>query len=181
MKNRAGKIFTIFCIALLLAACSAETEPASDSDPSGETNRKTSRIEASGFSLKVNAPTVVEAGELIQVEAVLTHNGEEAVDLYHGDPIIRLSYSGDKGIKEYNDIGRVSTLPPGDKKVVKETFKTKKPGAEKVSATTTSLKVDGEYIEGKGNEKAVTDDMGEISKNAAQSKLRVDPIETEAR
>ncbi|SFP68854.1 hypothetical protein [Salibacterium halotolerans] len=161
------------CMGLLIAGCSNETENIQE--------RKTSSVEASDFSLEVSAPATVEAGESMQVQAVLTYRGNEDIDLYHGEPIVRMSYSGEEGANEYNDIGIQSTLQPGGKMKAKKTFDVKKSGTQHVSASTTSLKVDGEYIEGKGKEEAVTDDMGEIPKNAAQSELVVDPIEIETK
>ncbi|MGY4690805.1 hypothetical protein [Salibacterium sp. K-3] len=171
MKSKTYIIY--LCMGLLIAGCGKETENVQE--------MKTSSVEASGFSLEVNAPVSVEAGETMQVKAVLTYHGNEEIDLYYGEPIIELSYSGEQGKKERNDVGVQSTWQPGDKKVVKETFDVEKTVTGEVSASTTSLKVNGEYIEGKGNEEAVTDDMGEIPENAAQSKLRVEAVELEAR
>ncbi len=182
IKSREGLMVTIWlCICLLLVGCSNGPGSASNGTQDEETDSKKSSIEASGFVLEVNVPTVIEEGELIHVKATLKYNGKEEIELYHGEPIIRLSYSGEPGEKEYNDLGKQSTLQSGDKIVIKENFKAMKPGNYKLFASTTILKVGGEYIEGKGNEHAIKDDMNEIAKKATQSLLKLDPMEIEVR
>lgn len=141
----------------------------------------TESVEASDFILKVTTPTVMENGETLNVKGMLKYTGDKAVRVFHGEPIIRYSFSGSEEGRMYEDKGFYTTFKPGQTIEINEYFTVTKTGKHKLSTRTTSLEVNGKSIEGVGNEKYIKGNMNERIIELEKSKLTINPIEIQVK
>jgi hypothetical protein len=137
----------------------------------------TESVETSDFVLEVTTPTVIEDGKTLKVKGTLKYIGDKTVNLFHGGPIIRFSFTGSNETREYNDKGYSTELKPGQMIEVEDEFKVTKAGKHQLLARTTALQVDGKPIEGEGNEKFIKENMNERILELENSKLTLNPIE----
>ncbi|RSL35091.1 hypothetical protein D7Z54_00515 [Salibacterium salarium] len=135
----------------------------------------TERIEASEFVLEITTPTVVENGNTLKVKGTLTYIGDKTINLYHGRPIIRFTFSDE--IYEYEDQGFSTELKTGQTIEVENEFQVSKTGKQNLTARTTMLQVNGELIEGIGNEKYIKENMTERAAEIEKSKIALEPFE----
>lgn len=54
----------------------------------------TEKVEVSDFILEVTTTTIIQIGQILKVKGTLTYVGEETVNLFHGSPVIRFSFTG---------------------------------------------------------------------------------------
>lgn len=137
----------------------------------------TKKIEASEFVLEITTPTVVENGDTLKVKAALTYTGDRTINLSHGGPIIRFTFTGSDETYVYEALGYVTELKPGQTIEVEDELQVSKTGKQNLSARTTILEVNGVPIEGVGNEKYIKEYMNERDIELEKSKITLEPIE----
>jgi uncharacterized lipoprotein NlpE involved in copper resistance len=137
----------------------------------------TERVEASDFVLEVTTPTVVEEGNILKVKGTLTYIGDKTINLFHGGPIIRFTFTGSNETRAYEDRGYITELKTGQTIEIEDEFQASKTGRQSLVARTTLLKVNGELIEGIGNEKYIKENKNERILELKKSKITLEPIE----
>ncbi|PJN52351.1 hypothetical protein PAEAM_47560 [Paenibacillus sp. GM1FR] len=73
----------------------------------------TERVVATDFILEVTTPTVLSTGETLKVKGTLKYTGIKPVEVTHGKPIIRFSFSGSNEQRNYADVGYVTEFKSG--------------------------------------------------------------------
>ena len=164
----------IFCLSLIvfLVGCNSEIE---------DQEIVTEEVEASNFILEVTTTTVIENGQTLKVKGTLKYVGDETIELFHGGPIIRFSFTGSNEHRSYEDMGHTTQLETGQIMEVEDEFKVSEVGKHNLIARTTILEVDGEPIAGKGNEEYIKSDMSEQIIELEKSKITLKPIMIEVR
>lgn len=147
----------------------------------GDQQLVTEEVEASNFILEVTAPTVIENGQILKVKGTLKYVGDETIKLFHGEPIIHFSFTGSNENRSYTDMGYTTQLETGQIIEVEDEFKVSEVGKHSLIARTTILEVDGELIEGTGNEEYIKSDMSERIIELEKSKITLKPIMIEVR
>ncbi len=142
-----------------------------------DTNESKSKIEASDFVLEITTPAVVEKGSTLKVNGTLTYKGNDTINLFHGGPVVRFTFTGSNETHTFTDIGLSTELKPGENIEVEDEFYVWKKGKQSLSARTTILEVNGELIEGVGNEKYIKENMNERALEIEKSKITIEPIE----
>ncbi|MDP5274009.1 hypothetical protein [Chengkuizengella axinellae] len=171
-------LFTLFIlVALILSGCSED-----NIDP----QIKNKSISSSNLDLKINTPTVVKKKNSFIIKTSLLYNGSEEIELFSGDPIIRVYIYDEKGMDvrglEYSDLGVNRKLKPGESIDIKEEIRIKDPGEYEIVIQTTELEINGQLIDGIGYEKYIK----ELKKNkpnvpdwyveAQKSKIIIDDL-----
>ncbi|MEC1759798.1 hypothetical protein [Schinkia azotoformans] len=136
----------------------------------------TERTEASDFVLEISTPTVAKVGQMLKVKGKLTYVGDKPIELYHGEPIIRFSFTGTDIDYAYTDGGYRTQVKKGQTFEVGSEFKVTEFGKQSLIARTTLIEVDGKVIKGIGNEKYIKNDMSESNKELEDSKITLAPI-----
>lgn len=90
----------------------------------------TERVVTSDFILEVTTPTVLSTGEILKVKGTLKYTGIKPVEVTHGKPIIRFSFSGSNEERNYTDVGYVTEFKSGQVIEVEDEFKVTKKGKQ---------------------------------------------------
>lgn len=142
---------------------------------SEEENFVTEKIEASNFVLEITSPSVIKNGQMLKVEGKLTYVGDVPIELSHGEPIIRFSFTGsDEHV--YTDGGFITKIQTGQTIKVEEEFKVTKAGKQSLKARTTLILVDGKPIKGIGNEEYIKNETNEELIELGNSKITSAPL-----
>lgn len=158
------KLFLGFSL-LFLAGCELQNKL---SEPVVES------IESEHFRLKVEVPSVLlEEGDKLKVSGSLTYLGDEPIELVHGNPPILLSLAGQGGGTE--DIAIATEMAPGDSITIDTAFTLLDTGIYSLQTETTTLKMDGEFIEGAGVESSKSPEPR--FQESFESRLSLEPIE----
>ena len=108
-------------VSAMLSGCSS-TEKLEDT--------VTERVVASDFVLEVTTPTVIGTGETMKVKGTLKYTGIKPVEVTHGKPIIRFSFSGSGEERNYTDVGYVTEFKSGQVVEVEDEFMVTKKGKQ---------------------------------------------------
>lgn len=131
-------------------------------------------IESELFRLEVEIPfTQLESGDNLNVSGTLTYLGDEPIELVHANPPILLSLAEQGGGTE--DIALTTEMAPRDVIIIEESFTLPDPGIYWLKTETTSLRVNGEFIEGAGYENLESTHSG--PQEIFESRLILEPIE----
>lgn len=139
----------------------------------------TERTEASDFVLEVTTPTETKVGQTLKVKGELTYVGDKPIELYHGEPIIRFTFTGTDIDHAFTDGGYRTQVQKGQTFEVESEIKVTELGKQSLIARTTLLKVDGKVIKGIGNKKYLKNDMSESDIEIEDSKITSAPIRIE--
>lgn len=90
----------------------------------------TERVVTSDFILEVTTPTVSGTGETMKVKGTLKYTGVKPVEVFHGKPIIRFSFSGSNEERNYTDVGYVTEFKSGQVVEVEDEFIVTKKGKQ---------------------------------------------------
>ncbi|MGE6573617.1 hypothetical protein ACQKFM_01740 [Paenibacillus xylanexedens] len=90
----------------------------------------TERVVTSDFVLEVTTPTVLGTGETMKVKGTLKYTGIKPVEVSHGKPIIRFSFSGSNEERNYADVGYVTEFKSGQVVEIEDEFKVTKKGKQ---------------------------------------------------
>ncbi|MGE6664874.1 hypothetical protein [Paenibacillus xylanexedens] len=90
----------------------------------------TERVVTSDFVLEVTTPTVLGTGETMKVKGTLKYTGIKPVEVSHGKPIIRFSFSGSNEERNYADVGYYTEFKSGQVVEVEDEFKVTKKGKQ---------------------------------------------------
>lgn len=131
-------------------------------------------IESDLFRLKVEIPSAsLEKGNTLKVSGTLTYFGDEPIELVHANPPILLSVAGQGGGTE--DIAITTEMAHGDVITIDTSFMLADLGTYSLETETTTLRVNGEYIEGAGYENLKAPEPR--FQESFESKLSFKPIE----
>jgi hypothetical protein len=159
------KNLTFFLIlATVLFGCSQEEI---------KTETLTKSVETNNLTLKVTAPAIVKKGERFKVEGVITYTGKETVELSHGKPVILFVLAGKKPGSE--DVLWSTTMEPGKTLEATEYFELTNTGEYDLQVRTSIIFINGEVIEGVGNE-AYIKNVSSENREQENSKLSLVPI-----
>lgn len=111
----------VLVVSMIIAGCSS-TEKNEDT--------VTERVIASDFVLEVTTPTVLDTGEAMKVKGTLKYTGSKSVEVFHGKPIIRFSFSGSDEERNYADVGYVTEFKSGQVVEVEDEFMVTKKGKQ---------------------------------------------------
>ncbi|WP_419889660.1 hypothetical protein [Paenibacillus xylanexedens] len=111
----------VLAVSMIIAGCSS-TEKNEDNI--------TEHVVASDFILEVTTPTVLSTGEALKVKGTLKYTGIKPVEVSHGKPIIRFSFSGSNEERNYADVGYVTEFKSGQVIEVEDEFKVTKKGKQ---------------------------------------------------
>ncbi|MDJ0332705.1 hypothetical protein [Planococcus sp. S3-L1] len=157
-----------FCLAVLLFSLAGCVQQNKLSEPVVES------IESELFRLEVEIPYAqLESGDNLKVSSTLTYLGDEPIELVHANPPILLSMGEQGGGTE--DIALTTEMAPRDVIIIEESFTLPDPGIYWLKTETTSLRVNGEFIEGAGYENLESTDSG--TQEIFESRLILEPIE----
>ncbi|WP_145149949.1 hypothetical protein [Paenibacillus xylanexedens] len=106
---------------MIIAGCSS-TEKNEDT--------VTERVVASDFILEVTTSTVLSMGEAMKVKGTLKYTGSKPVEVFHGKPMIRFSFSGSDEERNYADVGYVTEFKSGQVVEVEDEFIVTKKGKQ---------------------------------------------------
>lgn len=109
----------VLVVSMIIAGCSS-TEKNEDTI--------TERVVTSDFILEVTTPTVLSTGEILKVKGTLKYTGIKLVEVTHGKPIIRFSFSGSNEQRNYADVGYVTEFKSGQVVEVEDEFIVTKKG-----------------------------------------------------
>ncbi|WP_336765066.1 hypothetical protein [Paenibacillus sp. USHLN196] len=114
-------IMLVLVVSMIFAGCSSK-----------EKNEYTitERVVASDFVLEVTTPTVLGTGEALKVKGTLKYTGIKPVEVFHGKPIIRFSFSGSNEERSYMDIGYFTEFKSGQVVEVEDEFMVTKRGKQ---------------------------------------------------
>lgn len=153
-------------LSLFLFGCTAIEE---------ETGSVEESIESELFSLTVTAPShTVQAGEDLEVTGTLKYNGKKSIELTHAQPPILLSIDNQGGGQD--DVASTTELSPGEEIVVESTFNLGEQGTYSLTAATTTLEVDGEYVEGAGYDELLDETPPKFHSHV-KSVLAIEPVQ----
>ncbi|AQQ54239.1 hypothetical protein [Planococcus lenghuensis] len=162
-------MLSLTILSLYLFGCTANEENVEPVEPVGES------IESNLFSLTVTAPSSsVQAGEDFEVTGTLKYNGEKPIELGHAQPPILLSIDEQGGGQE--DMIVETEMSPGEELVIKSTFNLTEQGTYSLRGATTTLTVDGEYIEGAGYEELMDEAPAKFHSHV-KSVLAIEPVQ----
>ncbi|WP_340018133.1 hypothetical protein [Paenibacillus sp. FSL H3-0457] len=111
----------VLVVSMIIAGCSS-TEKNEDTI--------TERVVTSDFILEVTTPTVLSTGEILKVKGTLKYTGIKLVEVTHGKPIIRFSFSGSNEQRNYADVGYVTEFKSGQVVEVEDEFIVTKKGKQ---------------------------------------------------
>ncbi|MCF7756746.1 hypothetical protein KQ941_20125 [Paenibacillus xylanexedens] len=111
----------VLVISMIIAGCSS-TEKNEDNI--------TEHVVASDFVLEVTTPTVLGTGEALKVKGTIKYTGIKPVEVSHGEPIIRFSFSGSNEQRNYADVGYVTEFKSGQVVEVEDEFIVTKKGKQ---------------------------------------------------
>jgi len=98
----------------------------------------TERVVTSDFVIEVTTPTVLSTGETLKVKGTLKYTGIKPVEVSHGEPIIRFSFSGSNEERNYTDVGYVTEFKSGQVIEVEDEFRVTKKGKQNLSLDMTA-------------------------------------------
>lgn len=125
-KMRICILMLVFVVSTIFAGCSS-TEKNEDT--------VTQSVEVSDFILEVTTPTVIATGEAIKVKGALKYTGVKAVEVSHGEPIIRYFFSGSNEERSYTDEGYLTVFKSDQIVEVEDEFIATKKGKQNLFVT----------------------------------------------
>ncbi|MBP2245874.1 hypothetical protein [Paenibacillus xylanexedens] len=114
-------LMLVLVISMIFAGCSPKEK---------NEDTITERVVASDFIFEVTTPTVLGTGEALKVKGTLKYTGIKPVEVSHGKPIIRFSFSGSNEERNYADVGYVTEFKSGQVIEVEDEFKVTKKGKQ---------------------------------------------------
>jgi hypothetical protein len=139
-------------------------------------NFLTESSDASNFTLEVTTPTNIKNGDTLKLIGKLTYKGEEPIELTYGEPIILFSFTGTEEERENTLVEYFSKIQPGQVIEVVEEFIATKRGKQELVVRTTSLLVNGDFIQGIGNETYAENAQNERIRELQNSTITLEPI-----
>ncbi|WP_165790036.1 hypothetical protein [Paenibacillus sp. GM1FR] len=97
-------LMLVLVVSMIFAGCSPKEK---------NEDTITERVVATDFILEVTTPTVLSTGETLKVKGTLKYTGIKPVEVTHGKPIIRFSFSGSNEQRNYADVGYVTEFKSG--------------------------------------------------------------------
>ncbi|WP_338706796.1 hypothetical protein [Paenibacillus amylolyticus] len=97
-------LMLVLVVSMIFAGCSPKEK---------NEDTITERVVTSDFILEVTTPTVLSTGEILKVKGTLKYTGIKPVEVSHGEPIIRFSFSGSNEQRNYADVGYVTEFKSG--------------------------------------------------------------------
>ncbi|XEC95568.1 hypothetical protein AB6A23_03065 [Paenibacillus tarimensis] len=132
---------------LLLSACSSGVD----------SNLVTKHAEADNLRLTVISPKEVSSNEIFNVEVSLQNVGDESVELAYSDPLIDLYVLNESGeaVKSFASFANEASRTIAPEEIVDGQYPLTLPeaGSYEVNVRTSGLTVNGEPLEGIGNER----------------------------
>lgn len=113
----------VLVVSMIVAGCSSKEKEKNE-------DNVIERVVASDFVLEVTTPTVLGTGEALKVKGNLKYTGIKPVEVSHGEPIIRFSFSGSDEERNYADVGYVTELKSGQVVEVEDEFIVTKKGKQ---------------------------------------------------
>lgn len=120
MNKMSNSILMLVSVVFAMLSGCSSTEKIED--------KVTERVVASDFVLEVTTPTVIGTGETMKVKGTLKYTGIKPVEVTHGKPIIRFSFSGSNEERNYTDVGYVTEFISGQVVEVEDEFMVTKKG-----------------------------------------------------
>lgn len=111
----------VLVISMIFAGCSSKEK---------NEDMITERVVTSDFIFEVTTPTVLGTGEALKVKGTLKYTGIKPVEVSHGKPIIRFSFSGSNEQRNYADVGYVTEFKSGQVVEVEDEFIVTKKGKQ---------------------------------------------------
>ncbi|OMF59944.1 hypothetical protein BK141_24100 [Paenibacillus sp. FSL R5-0765] len=111
----------VLAVSMTIAGCSSTDK---------NEDNVTERVVATDFILEVTTPTVLSTGETLKVKGTLKYTGIKPVEVTHGKPIIRFSFSGSNEQRNYADVGYVTEFKLGQVVEVEDEFIVTKKGKQ---------------------------------------------------
>lgn len=122
MNKMSNSILMLVSVVFAMLSGCSSTEKIED--------KVTERVVASDFVLEVTTPTVIGTGETMKVKGTLKYTGIKPVEVTHGKPIIRFSFSGSNEERNYTDVGYVTEFKSGQVVEVEDEFMVTKKGKQ---------------------------------------------------
>ncbi|MBD8839137.1 MULTISPECIES: hypothetical protein [Paenibacillus] len=122
MNKMSNSILMLVSVVFAMLSGCSSTEKIED--------KVTERVVASDFVLEVTTPTVIGTGETMKVKGTLKYTGIKPVEVTHGKPIIRFSFSGSNEERNYTDVGYVTEFISGQVVEVEDEFMVTKKGKQ---------------------------------------------------
>ncbi|NMI07854.1 hypothetical protein HF638_28045 [Paenibacillus sp. SZ31] len=116
-------LMLVLVVSMIVAGCSSKEKEKNE-------DNVIERVVASDFVLEVTTPTVLSTGETIKVQGTLKYTGIKPVEVFHGKPIIRFSFSGSNEERNYADVGYVTEFKSGQVVEVEDEFIVTKKGKQ---------------------------------------------------
>ncbi|WP_340399121.1 hypothetical protein [Paenibacillus sp. FSL H8-0079] len=116
-------LMLVLVVSMIVAGCSSKEKEKNE-------DNVIERVVASDFVLEVTTPTVLGTGEALKVKGNLKYTGIKPVEVSHGEPIIRFSFSGSDEERNYADVGYVTELKSGQVVEVEDEFIVTKKGKQ---------------------------------------------------
>lgn len=113
----------VLVVSMIVAGCSSKEKEKNE-------DNVIERVVASDFVLEVTTPTVLGTGEALKVKGTLKYTGINPVEIFHGKPIIRFSFSGSNEERNYADVGYVTEFKSGQVVEVEDEFIVTKKGKQ---------------------------------------------------
>ncbi|MBT2284152.1 hypothetical protein J7E78_11450 [Paenibacillus polymyxa] len=114
-------LMLVLVVSMIFAGCSPKEK---------NEDTITERVVTSDFVLEVTTPTVLSTGETLKVKGTLKYTGIKPVEVSHGEPIIRFSFSGSDEERNYKDVGYVTEFKSGQVVEVEDEFMVTKKGKQ---------------------------------------------------
>ncbi|WP_339805958.1 hypothetical protein MKY66_22245 [Paenibacillus sp. FSL R5-0766] len=114
-------LMLVLAVSMTIAGCSSTDK---------NEDNVTERVVATDFILEVTTPTVLSTGETLKVKGTLKYTGIKPVEVTHGKPIIRFSFSGSNEQRNYADVGYVTEFKLGQVVEVEDEFIVTKKGKQ---------------------------------------------------
>ncbi|MEK4367108.1 hypothetical protein [Paenibacillus sp. FSL R5-0473] len=114
-------LMLVLVVSMIFAGCSPKEK---------NEDTITERVVTSDFILEVTTPTVLGTGEALKVKGILKYTGIKPVEVSHGKPIIRFSFSGSNEQRNYADVGYVTEFKSGQVVEVEDEFIVTKKGKQ---------------------------------------------------
>lgn len=119
----------VLVISMIFAGCSSKEK---------NEDMITERVVTSDFIFEVTTPTVLGTGEALKVKGTLKYTGIKPVEVTHGKPIIRFSFSGSNEQRNYADVGYYTEFKSGQVVEVEDEFIVTKKGKQNLFVDVTA-------------------------------------------